>query len=225
MNAMMSGIFRTAEWVMRFSVVNLLWLAFNLPIILLLLSAIYTDGVRLVAAVIPMIILAPFLLFPATAAMFAMVRDWIIEREQKSLILRYWQHYRSNYKNSFISGCLLTVIWTILISDFLFFQQTNVILFFAFLIFGIVLYVYTLTFFAVLVHYDSKLRILFKHTLSLTLGSPVLFFAILLINGIILYVSINGMLFLLLFFTASLIAFITFSIFYRLYMKLKQIES
>ncbi|WP_117169947.1 YesL family protein [Paraliobacillus sediminis] len=220
MNTMMSGLFRMTEWIMRFSVVNLLWLAFNLPIVLLLVSAIYAEGVSPVFAFIPIIILAPFLFFPATTAMFAMVRDWIMEKEQKFLIFSYWKYYRANYKNSLISGLVLTLVWTVLVVDFYFFQQENVILFFTFILFGIVLYVYTLVFFSVLVHYDIKLRAVFKNSLSLTLGSPILFIAVLVTSLIILYVSINGMLFLLVFFTGSLIAFISFAAFYRLYIKL-----
>ncbi|WP_112180626.1 YesL family protein [Paraliobacillus zengyii] len=222
MNTMMSGLFRITEWIMRFSVVNLLWLAFNLPIVLLLVSAIYTEGAFPYFFYIPIIILAPFLFFPATTAMFAMVRDWIMEQEQKSLISSYWKYYQTNYKNSLISGLVLTLIWTVLIVDFYFFQQTNVILFFTFILFGIVLYVYTLIFFAVLVHYDIALKAVFKNSFLLTLGSPILFLAVLVTSVIILYVSINGLLFLFLFFTGSLIAFITFSAFYRLYMNLSK---
>ncbi|GGM19553.1 hypothetical protein GCM10011351_01710 [Paraliobacillus quinghaiensis] len=220
MNTMTNGLLKTTEWIMRFSVVNLLWLTFNLPVVLLLLSAIYSDNLSMIMVFIVTVILSPFLVSPATAAMFAMVRDWILIKEQKSLIRSYWKHYRINYKQSFIGGFVLTIVWTVLIVDFYYFQQSNVILFFMFLLFVVVLYVYTIIFFSVLVHYNITLRQVFKNTLSLTLGSPMLFFAILLTSLVILYVSINSFLFLLLFFTASLIAFVSFSAFYRLYMRL-----
>ncbi|WP_138416245.1 YesL family protein [Aquibacillus sediminis] len=219
MNAMMNGIFKVSEWIMRFSVVNLLWLAFNLPIVLFLLSAMYAKNMAFMFVFLPIIIVAPFLFFPATTAMFAVVRDWMIEREQKSLILAYWNHYVKNYKISMISGTLLSVVWALFIVDFYFFQQYNTLLFFIFLVFGIVLFVFTINFFSVLVHYDIKLANVLKNTFSITFGSPVLSFSILITSFIILYVSINGMAFLLLFFTGSLVAFVSFSAFYRLYIK------
>jgi uncharacterized membrane protein YesL len=103
--------------------------------------------------------------------------------------------------------------------DFLFLKDTSMILAFVFIVFGLILYVMTINFFSVNAHYDMKLRVLLKNTFLITVGSPVLLLAVLVSGLVLLYASIKGPLFLLLFFTGSLIAFLAFSAFYRLYLK------
>ncbi|MBM7570814.1 YesL family protein [Aquibacillus albus] len=221
MNGVMGGFYKISEWIMRFTVVNLCWVFFNLPIVFFIVNMLLANQLEdLIILSIPIILLAPFLFFPATAAMFASVRDWVLEKESSSLIKSYWKYYKENYKKSLLGGLLLTMIWSILVIDFYYLKDINVILMFAFIVLGIVLFVYTINFFSVIVHYDIKLRAIFKNTFLLTIGSPILFFAVLISAGIILYISVNGPLFLIPFFSGSLIAFICFSAFYRLFLKL-----
>ncbi|SHM60015.1 Uncharacterized membrane protein YesL [Gracilibacillus kekensis] len=213
----MTGVYKVAEWIMRFSVINLLWLTFQLPIVFLVLGALFTEGRSIPLLFTLIAILSPFLLFPATAAMFASVRDWIADREQKSIMQAFSRHYRDNYKVSMKVGFLLTPLWTIIIADVVYLQANHTVLLFAFIVFGVVLYVYTLTVMSVMVHYAIAIRAILKKALFLTFGSPVLFLATIGTSFLIIYVSVNGLPFLLLFFTGSMISFITFSLFYRVY--------
>jgi len=220
MNNFMGGLYTVSEWVMRFAVINVLWLLFNLPVVFFagnLLLAERQAEMILYATITA--VLAPVVFFPATAAMFASARDWIIENEGTSLFLSYVNYYKQNYRKSLLGGFLFTGLWVILIVDFLFLKDTSMILAFVFIVFGLILYVLTINFFSMNAHYDMKLRVLLKNTFLITLGSPVLLLAVLVSGLVLLYASIKGPLFLLLFFTGSLIAFLAFSAFYRLYLK------
>src|SRR5699024_3279258 len=144
----------------------------------------------------------------------------IINRGQPSIIKAFFRYYQKNYKASLLTGIALTVLWVIIVIDFLYLHQSYPILYFVFIAFSFVLYVYSLMVMAVLVHYDISIVAVLKKAVLFTFGSPVVFFITLGASFLIFYVSINGLPFLLLFFTGSLIAFITFSVFFRIYQKI-----
>jgi uncharacterized membrane protein YesL len=205
---------------MRFAVINVLWLLFNLPVVFFAGSLLLAEGqAEMILFAILTALVAPFVFFPATAAMFASARDWIIENEETSLFLSYVNYYKQNYLKSLLGGLVFTGLWVILIVDFLFLKDFSMILTFMFIVFGLILYVMTINFFSVNAHYDMKLRALLKKTFFITVGSPVLFFTVLASGLIFFYASFKGPSFLLLFFTGSLMAFLSFSVFYRLYLK------
>src|SRR5690625_871796 len=163
-----------------------------------------------------------FMFFPATTVMFALARELILNQEQDSLIKTYLRFYKENYKKSVFGGFIITGMWVIWIVNFYYVKDVSTILMFAVLILGLVLYVFTIHFFSVSVHYHEKLLILIRNAFLLTVGSPVLFFVILITNGLLFYISLNGFIMFVPFFTGSLIAFISFSAFYRLYLNVME---
>ena len=81
----MGGLYAISEWIMKFSLINLLWILFNIPIVFLLLNLLFIEQIEeLPLILIPLILLMPILFFPATTAMFAMVRGWIIKDEDST---------------------------------------------------------------------------------------------------------------------------------------------
>lgn len=217
----MNGFYKISEWIMRFSVVNVIWLLFNLPIVVLVINMFKTnEWLTFSSFFIFIIVLAPFLFFPATAAMFACARDWIMKRDGKSLWKEFWLHYKNNYKQSVISGGLLTVIWTIWVVDMYFFHDVNTVMMLIFLIMGLFLFVYTVNFFSVVVHYNMALKLLIINTFLITVGSPIIFFVVLISSVLIFYANLYAPLFIMVFFSGTLYAFVNFSSFYRVYTKL-----
>src|SRR5699024_4058109 len=91
------GLYALSEWSMRFSVVNILWIIFNIPFLFILLNMLFIDQVEsLLFLLIILAILAPILLFPATTAVFASARDWIMKNDDHGgLIKSYWPYYRA----------------------------------------------------------------------------------------------------------------------------------
>ncbi len=218
---LMGGIFKLSEWFMKFTLVNILWLIFNLPIVFLMLNLLLSEtiGGRLIF-LMPIIILLPFIFFPATTAMFAMAREWVFkDRENNTIVKTYWKYYKENYKRSMFNGFLLTIIWGIWSADVYYFSEHNFYLFVFFLIMGIPLYVFTLNSFSVAVHYDMSYRKALRTTFFITMGSPVLFLAIAISTGFVLYLSVNVFSFLIPFLTGTLMAFFSFSAFYSRYLK------
>jgi uncharacterized membrane protein YesL len=216
---MMGGLYRLCEWIMRFSVINLLWIVFNIPIAFIVVNILFVEQTGLIVfLLIPLLILLPLLFFPATTAMFASARNLVMKEEGVS-IRQYWRYFKENYTRSLLGGLVLTVVWTIWAVDYYYFSKENIILLGIFLILGIVLFVFTINFFSILSHYHMKLLPAMKNSFLITMGSPLLFFTVLISNSIILYFSLFVFKFLLPFFTGSLIAYLSFSAFYRYYLK------
>lgn len=219
-NGLMGGIFFLCMWIMRFSITNILWFLFNLPIVFILISILYLEQIgNLTILLISLIVLMPVLFFPTTTAMYSCAREWLIKDEGNSLIKSYLNYFKENYKKSFLGGILLTALWAIWGIDLYYFSKEQSILMYSFIPLGILLYVYTINFFSIVVHYEMKLFSLLKKTLIVTIGSPILFFTVLISNGII-YLSVTNLLFLIPFFAGSFIAFLSFSGFYRLFLNL-----
>lgn len=224
---LMGGLFKLSEWFMKFALVNILWIIFNLPVLFFVLNIVVSKTAETIFIfLVPTILLIPVLFFPATTAMFAMAREWVFkDRDNHSVVKTYWKYYKDNYKRSVMNGLLLTAIWGIWSVDIYYFSQNNFYMFIFFLIMGIPLYVYTLNLFSVTAHYEMAYRKALRTAFLITMGSPTLFLAVAISTGFVLYLSVNVFLFLIPFFTGTLIAFLAFSAFYSRYLKITQEES
>lgn len=215
----MTALHVIADWVMRLSVVNVLWMVMNLPILFILFLMYLspsTDAVLLLA--VPLTILLPVLFFPATTAVFAMSRDWIMKKEETGLLKGFWTYMGKNYKGSFLSGIVLTLIWIIAIVDYFFFREINDILALVMIGLGILLFIYTVHFFSMTTHYRMTKRELFKNTFFVTVGSPLLAVAVVFICLSVFFINMRFM-FLIPFFSISVAAFLSFYAFYRFTLK------
>ncbi|UOR11588.1 YesL family protein [Halobacillus amylolyticus] len=216
----MGGFYVISEWIMRFSLSNLLWALYNLPIGLLLLSLLYLENnAGTLYLMVPLIVLLPFLFFPATTALFAKAREWVRKEEDAGHTRAFLSYYKENYKTSFVGGLILVIVWGVLIADIYYFSSRNELLMNLFMIMGILVFVWTLNLFSVIVHYDMNLGAMFKHSFLITIGSPLLFIAVAISSGIILYISLYVFPLMIPLFTGSLVSFLSFSAFYRLHLK------
>ncbi|MCZ8535424.1 YesL family protein [Psychrobacillus psychrodurans] len=217
------ALYSTTEWIMRFSVVNILWLIINLPIAIILLSLyVNSFSIEFVAYYVPLILLVPILFVPSTMGLFAMARDWVLKIEHPSLTKAYFAHIITNYKKSVMAGFFLTFLWLIWIIDFNFFTNQNDLLLMVISILGVILFVCTINFFCMNVHFQMNIRELLKNTFFVTIGSPLLFLLVLLFNFLLLYLSVTKLIFMFPLFTGSLSAFVSFTIFYRFTLKIQE---
>src|SRR5699024_8755316 len=154
-----SGLFGTlytaSVWIMRFVFSNVLWLILNLPIVFVLFNVLFMEQQDTIyPALIIIALLMPFFFFPATTALFATVRSWIIPSVQSEHLIRtYFSYYKQNYVKSLLAGLIFTVVWSILIVDVMFLSTVNDILMYFFIVIGIILFVFTINFFSVTAHY------------------------------------------------------------------------
>jgi uncharacterized membrane protein YesL len=221
-SGLMGGFHLITEWFMRFTIVNILWFIINLPITIIVLSALFTDSSGgMIMQMIPVLLLFPILLFPSTVAMFAVTRDWLLEKEQNSLIMTYFSYFKDSYKTALLSGAGWGIIWLIWIMDLYFFSKENDLLTIIFIIIGLLLFVMNMNFFSLTSHYRMSVRELFKNSFFLTFGMPRLSFIILLLNVLIIYTS-TKVWFLLPFFSGSISVFLSFYAFSKFTLKVEK---
>ena len=217
----MGQVYVITEWIMRFSVINILWFIINIPISIILLNIFLSDSSNgIIMYSIPLVLLIPSLFIPSTIAMFATVRDWIMQNEQQSLWKIYLKHVKTNYMKSLLSGLALMFIWLIWFVDFYYFNKISNLLSMLFLIIGLLLFVYTINFFSLSVHYQMNTRALLKNAFFVTIGSPLLSFFILISNLSLFYFSASEFFILFPLFTGSVSAYLSFYAFYRFTLKM-----
>ena len=201
---------------MRLSVINVLWIVFNLPICYLIFSLLYADDQSFVLTLIlSIMILAPFLFFPATTAMFGVARKWIMGDLDVPLFKSFWTFYKENYLRSMSGGLIFTLIWFIWGVDFYYFSKINIVVSSIFIGLLFFLFLFTINFFANTVHTELSLKTSIKNSFFLTLVFPLNNLLTIVVNGIIFYLSLATFTFLIPFFMGSLIAIVSFSGYYQ----------
>ncbi|SIS40642.1 YesL family protein [Salimicrobium flavidum] len=220
----MDGMYAVSEWIAKFSLTNLAWFGMNLPIVLLALSLLDAgNSGEVMVLLVPIILLTPFVFFPATTALFAKAREWV-RRDFMGETKSYWRYYKENYRQSAYGGLVFTLLWTIVALDIYYFLETNTLMVGIFLVTAIVLYVFTVNFFSTIVHVALPFRKLMKRSFVITLGSPLLFGTIAVTSGFLLMISVYMFPVIIPVFTGSLVAFLSFSAYFRFILAVKNEE-
>jgi uncharacterized membrane protein YesL len=233
MKGWMGGVYRVCEWIMRFAVANILWVVCSLPIFFLALMAIVNVQLPEVprAAVyqllLLMAVLTPFLLFPATSAMFALARKWVMGEGDVPLIKTYFRSYKENYRQSMFGGIVFLILFAIMYVNYHFYlSQPGDIhwLAYLFITLSAIMGAAMFNFFSITVHFHMSLWQILKNSILISIGHPITSVALLITNLAILYISFVKVTFLIPFFMGSMIAFVSYWHFHRIYsrMQLKQ---
>lgn len=195
----MKGLFAATEWITRFAYINLLWIAFTL------------------------LGLGVFGLFPATVAMFAIIRKWLRGDIDLPVFKTFWQLYKKDFWKANLIGIIFAIIaylfWINLqfmqLNDSYFAQAAKIPLYLGMLLVSLTL-LYVIPAY---VHYDAKMKDIWKNAFLVMLINP--FHNILMIFGMIssMYVmlKLSGLFF---FFGASFHAFIIMGTCYHAFMKI-----
>ncbi|MFD2044214.1 YesL family protein [Ornithinibacillus salinisoli] len=218
----MGGLFNLAEWIMRITITNVLWMISNLPILFIVIMMVLTpSSLAITIMAIPLAILMPLLFFPTVSAVFAMVRDWIMNKDQSSLTMTYWKYVKENYKTSFTYGSVITLAWIVWTIDFYFFYQQNNLLGMVMVLIGLWLFVFTINHFCIRVHFHMTIKESIKNAFFITIGNPLLFLSILIINSLLIYLSFR-IWFVFPFFAVAITVFLSFFAFYRFTLKIEE---
>lgn len=161
-----SRLYRTLDTLSDFFLLNLLWLVACLPLVTI---------------------------FPATAALFAVVRGWTRGKET-GIVRRYFTFMRENLVPSLILGFIWLFLGLVLVADFLFVQSITswlrtplLILFFMLALTWAASAVYL---FPVIVHFEASWRELIKLVIVSALRSPLITLAgmvVLALAGVVIY--------------------------------------
>ncbi|WP_449538158.1 YesL family protein [Ferdinandcohnia sp. Marseille-Q9671] len=146
-------VYRIAEVITRVLYINVLWVAFSLVGVLLL-------G-----------------FFPATAAMFSVVRKWMLGEKDVPIFKTFWQNYKTEFIQSNVIGYVLVLIGALLYLDLRFFQSSEGVitqlLSFLFLFLFLLYFIVLLYIFPIFVHYQFKTLEYIKYALIMAIGRPL----------------------------------------------------
>lgn len=235
MRGIMGGLYRVMEWIMRLSVINILWVLCGSPIfvgILLTFAAVGqledpaqgADLFRLLALYCA--VLAPFLLFPATAGMFTIARKWVMGDVDVPLIKTYFRGYKENYLQSMLGGLFFVLLGTITYINFQFYlKQSGSIsmLSFLFIVFALIILAAAIQFFSIMVHFHMKFWQIVKNSFLITIGNPGMTLFLFASNFIVGYISMQFE-FLVVFFMGSTMAMVSYWNFSRIYDRMKTLS-
>ncbi|MBO7748245.1 DUF624 domain-containing protein [Paenibacillus sp. MWE-103] len=227
MKGMMGGFYKISEWIMRLSVTNILWLICSIPFVFVLLPILFAETTDQVTSnLIIAAVIAPFTLFPATAALFGVARKWVMGEVDAPLLRTFFKNYKESYVQAMLGGILYAVLFAILIVDFRVYLVklgSMGIVSYLFVALIVLVGVSLLNFFSMLVHYHMKTLQLLKNALLITIGRPLRSLSTVVMCGVVLFISFSSpkLMFLVPFFTMSLVGVIAFWNFYGIYTKLQ----
>ncbi|WP_188454907.1 YesL family protein [Virgibacillus oceani] len=151
---LMGSIYRFSDWVTKLFYVNLLWVAFSL--------------LGLIAAGF----------FPATAAMFSVVRKWVLSETDIPVFKTFWTVYKQEFAKSNVLGYILSIAGYILYLDLMITKDAaNPLLQLAYYPLLLVIVIFLLTacyIFPVFVHFETKLLQVFKNAFLIMITHPVI---------------------------------------------------
>ncbi len=194
MRGMMGGFYKISEWIMRLSVTNILWILCSIPFVFFLFTALVLsqDESQLYSTLILGAVVAPFTFFPATAALYAVVRKWIMGEVDAPLLKTFFRGYKDNYVQSMFGGLLYTLLFVIMFVDYkVYLNELNNFQLLSYVFIGLMflLFVSMFNFFSMMVHYHMKLFQLIKNAILITIGRPFRSLSTVIVSGGILFVS------------------------------------
>lgn len=161
---------RFGDWVLKLLILNMLWVMFTLLGLII------------------------FGVFPATAALFAVMRKLVMQNDDVNIFQLFWNTYKLEFVKSNVLGAVILTIGAILFVDLYILRQLDPSMWNQLLIITvfvlIVVYMAFITYiFPVFVHYDSNLKGYLKYSIILVIGKPF--------HTIFMIVCIVGLMYLL----------------------------
>ncbi|MFS0636799.1 DUF624 domain-containing protein [Mesobacillus foraminis] len=193
-----SNFYIVLELISNFFLLNLLWLIMCLPVVTI---------------------------FPSTAAMFGVVREWVLKKDS-SVFTSYFRCFKENFKQSFLLGILLSIVLGLLYANFTLISHLTangkMLLISVLFLTGILATFSTLFLFPVMVHYQLNWIGILKN--SFLLSIIYLPFTLLVLGIFILMIAAflwQPVTFLLLF---SVGAYFIFFICNKAFLKIEQVK-
>ncbi|GAA4862851.1 YesL family protein [Paenibacillus vulneris] len=227
---LMGGFYRISEWIMRLSVINVLWALCSLPVFIVGLMGLMSLQIdetfsQFYFFLLILGVLSPFTLFPATAAMFSVARKWLTGEEDVPLFKTFFRGYKENYKQAMLGG-LIYLVFGIIIGVNLYFYNTRPgnlsLLKYLILMLTVLLTVSLFHFFSILSHLHMKLLQIIKNAVLISIGHPVRSISMLVLNGVVIYFSFAKFTFLIPFFMGTIVAVISFWHFNHIFGRLQE---
>ncbi|MBD8068689.1 YesL family protein [Bacillus sp. PS06] len=149
----MGAVNNVLEWISRLALLNILWIFFTF---------------------LGLIVLG---FYPATVAMFSVVRKWAMGDFEASVTKVFWNSYKKEFKKSNLLGGVISSVGLVVFIDFLFLRQASPevqsFLFVPFLLI-LILFICTLFYvFPMYVHYEMSIRDVLKNSFVVMVMRPL----------------------------------------------------
>ncbi|WP_054940024.1 YesL family protein [Paenibacillus ihuae] len=229
----MGGLYRLTEWISRIAFSNILWALCSIPFLFMAVMKMIMLGSgaggpnEQITLNWTLGILAPFTVFPATAALFTVVRKWVMGNTDVSTFRTFFQGYKENYFKSMLGGLIYTVLFVVMYVDVTVYmtQMANFkIVGILMLVLMIILFVSMFNFFSIVVHYQMTFKEVVTNSVLLTIARPIRVFSTLIGAAVLVYIGLRYPV-LYAICIPTLIAMFAFFNFYATYNKLQlQVE-
>ena len=147
------GFYSLLEWISRLAFLNLLWISFTI------------------------IGLGIFGFFPATLALFAVARKWMLGNDDVSIFKTFWTSYKREFVKGNLLGLLITAISLVLYIDFQFvLHSTNQFVSMLFVPLCFITLIFVAMVFYIIpmyVHYDMKIKQVVKGSFFVMIMNPL----------------------------------------------------
>ncbi len=164
-------------------------------------------------------ILSTVFLFPATSALFSVVRQWHIN-EDETTVKNFFVYYKANYKQSILGGLFFNTLLSFMFINvwfYLIYNGSTTILGIIFLIIYVISCIACVYFFCLVSHVKMNVKQILKNSFVLTIGKPITTLFICLNTSLILFVLVFVFPYLMVFFAVSLIAYFSFILFEKMF--------
>jgi uncharacterized membrane protein YesL len=200
----MRGFYNISEWIMRFAYVNILWIFFSLLGLIM------------------------FGFFPATTAMFAVIRKWVLKQPEIPVFQTFWFTYKSEFLKSNLLGLFIIIFGYILYFNINIIEATMIptlkLLYIPNLI-VISFFLLTLIYiFPVFVHFDVSLVQVLKNAFILMVTNLMATCSMGILSGFLWFIFLKfpG---LIPFFSGSFIAFLLMWLSNAVFVKVSNIQN
>ncbi|MFF3100242.1 YesL family protein [Viridibacillus arvi] len=182
MEGLIGRIYSLCEWIMRFAYINILWIFFTLLGFIVFGAA------------------------PASAAMFAISRKWVMGKEDTPIFSVFWDTYRKGFVKANLVTFFMLLIGFLLYIDIRLFQQMENIISYviSFILMGVLLIYFAACFyiFPLLVHYEIKIFQYIKysflyavsypmHSILMIVGTVIIYYVVTAIPGLLPVLSVG----------------------------------
>lgn len=229
----MGGLYRITEWISRIAFSNILWAVCSIPFLFMALLKVIMlasgegGANEQITLNWGMGVLAPFTVFPATAALFTVVRKWVMGNTDIGTFRTFFQGYKENYIKSMLGGIIYTLLFVVMYVDVTVYmtQMANFrIVGILMLVLMIILFVSMFNFFSIVVHYQMTFKEVVTNSILLTIARPIRVFSTLIGAAVLVYIGLRYPV-LYVICIPTLIAMFAFFNFYATYNKLQlQVE-
>ncbi len=196
----MGGLYRLTEWISRIAFSNILWAICSVPFLfvgllkLIMMSSDTGGANEQITLNWVLGFLAPFTVFPATAALFTVVRKWVMGNTDVGTFRTFFQGYKENYLKSMFGGAIYTLLFVVMYVDITVymtrmpnFRVVGILM----LVLMIILLVSMFNFFSIVVHYQMTFKQVMTNSILLTIARPFRVFSTLLGAALLGYIGLK----------------------------------